>query len=201
MDKLSVMTDEDLVRAYKENANQDAANILYERYKDTVKHKATALFITGGDKDDLIQEGMIGLFNAVRDFDLERNVKFTTFASICIERQMQNAIKASNRQKNLPLNAYISLDQPVGTGDDGDMTIGDNLAADDFYNPEYAYLNREEIQTIKEDAKHKLSSFEKEVFALSQKGQNYKQIAKALKKSPKSIDNALTRIKKKLSVK
>ena len=201
MDKLSVMTDEDLVRAYKENANQDAANILYERYKDTVKHKATALFITGGDKDDLIQEGMIGLFNAVRDFDLERNVKFTTFASICIERQMQNAIKASNRQKNLPLNAYISLDQPVGTGDEGDMTIGDNLAADDFYNPEYAYLNREEIQTIKEDAKHKLSSFEKEVFALSQKGQNYKQIAKALKKSPKSIDNALTRIKKKLSVK
>lgn len=201
MDKLSVMTDEDLVRAYKENANQDAANILYERYKDTVKHKATALFITGGDKDDLIQEGMIGLFNAVRDFDLERNVKFTTFASICIERQMQNAIKASNRQKNLPLNAYISLDQPVGTGDEGDMTIGDNLAADDFYNPEYAYLNREEIQTINEDAKHKLSSFEKEVFALSQKGQNYKQIATALKKSPKSIDNALTRIKKKLSVK
>lgn len=201
MDKLSVMTDEDLVRAYKENANQDAANILYERYKDTVKHKATALFITGGDKDDLIQEGMIGLFNAVRDFDLERNVKFTTFASICIERQMQNAIKASNRQKNLPLNAYISLDQPVGTGDEGDMTIGDNLAADDFYNPEYAYLNREEIQTINEDAKHKLSSFEKEVFALSQKGQNYKQIAKVLKKSPKSIDNALTRIKKKLSVK
>lgn len=201
MDKLSVMTDEDLVRAYKENANQDAANILYERYKDTVKHKATALFITGGDKDDLIQEGMIGLFNAVRDFDLERNVKFTTFASICIERQMQNAIKASNRQKNFPLNAYISLDQPVGTGDEGDMTIGDNLAADDFYNPEYAYLNREEIQTINEDAKHKLSSFEKEVFALSQKGQNYKQIATALKKSPKSIDNALTRIKKKLSVK
>lgn len=201
MDKLSVMTDEDLVRAYKENANQDAANILYERYKDTVKHKATALFITGGDKDDLIQEGMIGLFNAVRDFDLERNVKFTTFASICIERQMQNAIKASNRQKNLPLNAYISLDQPVGTGDEGDMTIGDNLAADDFYNPEYAYLNREEIQTINEDAKHKLSPFEKEVFALSQKGQNYKQIATALKKSPKSIDNALTRIKKKLSVK
>ena len=201
MDKLSVMTDEDLVRAYKDNANQDAANILYERYKDTVKHKATALFITGGDKDDLIQEGMIGLFNAVRDFDLERNVKFTTFASICIERQMQNAIKASNRQKNLPLNAYISLDQPVGTGDEGDMTIGDNLAADDFYNPEYAYLNREEIQTINEDAKHKLSSFEKEVFALSQKGQNYKQIATALKKSPKSIDNALTRIKKKLSVK
>ena len=201
MEKLSAMTDEDLVRDYKENENQAAANLLYERYKDTVKYKAKTMFIAGGDKEDLIQEGMIGLFNAVRDYDVERSVKFTTFANICIERQIQNAIKASNRQKNLPLNGYISLDQPLGQGDDEELTIGDNLAADDFYNPEYAYLSKEEISTINADARTKLSAFEREVFALSKKGQNYQQIAKALKKTPKSIDNALTRIKKKLSAK
>jgi len=200
MDKLTSLTDEALVEEYRNNNNQAAASVLYERYKDTVTYKANTLFLAGGDVEDLIQEGMIGLVNAVRDFDPDKNIKFTTFANICIERQILNAITASNRQKNKPLNTYVSLDSPINGDEDEETTIGDNLKADDFYNPEYAYFSKEEVESLRTDALNKLSDLEVEVFNLNIAGNDYKQIAKILGKSPKSIDNALTRIKRKIKM-
>ena len=143
---------------------------------------------------------MIGLVNAVRDFDPDKNIKFTTFANVCIERQILNAITASNRQKNKPLNTYVSLDSPINGDEDEETTIGDNLKADDFYNPEYAYFSKEEVESLRTDALNKLSDLEVEVFNLNIAGNDYKQIAKILGKSPKSIDNALTRIKRKIKM-
>ncbi|WP_031557147.1 sigma-70 family RNA polymerase sigma factor [Lachnospira multipara] len=200
MDKLTSLTDEALVEEYRNNNNQAAASVLYERYKDAVTYKANTLFLAGGDVEDLIQEGMIGLVNAVRDFDPDKNIKFTTFANICIERQILNAITASNRQKNKPLNTYVSLDSPINGDEDEETTIGDNLKADDFYNPEYAYFSKEEVESLRTDALNKLSDLEVEVFNLNIAGNDYKQIAKILGKSPKSIDNALTRIKRKIKM-
>ena len=146
------------------------------------------MFLIGGDTDDLIQEGMIGLFKAVRDYKTEKDSSFYHFAEICISRQMYTAIEASNRKKHAPLNSYISLSEPESGG------IGELLET----NPEQMIIDQENVAQIKERIKKSLSDMEKEVLAYYMQGMNYVQIAEVMEKSPKAIDNALQRIKNKL---
>ena len=201
MDDLNKMTDEALVVEYKEKGNQVAAQVLYERYKGIVTLKAKSMYLAGGEREDLIQEGMIGLFNAVRDYDVEHNTQFSTFAGICIERQMLNAVTANNRKKNIPLNQYISYDSNVSGTCEDSMTLLEIIEADSRYNPENVMMDNEAADAIRQEATDKLSDFEKEVFALKLAGKDYRQIGEILGKTPKSIDNALTRIKQKISEK
>ena len=175
---------------------------LMEKYKNLVRKKARALYLIGGDSDDLIQEGMIGLYKAIRDYQTDRESSFIRFANLCIERQLYNAIKGANRLKNSPLNSYISLDVPIG-GDgisgDSPQTLGETLERTDISNPEDILIDRERVGKIEDYIQNHLSDFEQKVVNLYIEGMNYQQIAGQLDKTPKSIDNALQRIKKKLS--
>ena len=157
---------------------------LLEKYKPFVKSKSRALFLVGGDKEDLIQEGMIGLFKAIRDFDSSNGAPFAAFAKLCVERQLYTAIEAAGRMKNAPLNAYISLSEESETLMDGGI--------------EEAVIEKASYQQIYANARKNLSSMEKEVLELFLEGKDYTEIAKILGKSDKSIDNALQRIKAKI---
>ena len=150
--------------------------------------KANALYLIGAEKEDLIQEGMIGLFKAIRDYLPEKETSFYHFAELCITRQMYHAIEASQRLKHAPLNSYISLSEPESGG------IGELLET----NPEQMIIDQETVAQIKERIKKSLSDMEKEVLAYYMQGMNYVQIAEVMEKSPKAIDNALQRIKNKL---
>ena len=157
---------------------------LLEKYKPFVKSKSRALFLVGGDKEDLIQEGMIGLFKAIRDFDSSNGAPFAAFAKLCVERQLYTAIEAAGRMKNAPLNAYISLSEESETVMDGGI--------------EEAVIEKASYQQIYANTQKYLSSMEKEVLELFLDGKDYTEIAKILEKSVKSIDNALQRIKTKM---
>lgn len=160
------------------------ADYLLEKYKPYVKSKSRALFLVGGDREDLIQEGMIGLFKAMRDYDSEKNVPFVSFAKLCIERQMYTAIEAAGRLKNAPLNGYVSLSEE-----------GENLMDGGI---EEAVIEKASYQQTYESVKNCLSSMENEVLELYLEGKDYTEIAMILGKPDKSIDNALQRIKSKI---
>lgn len=193
---LQSLTDEELCKLSKEG-NEEAESILLYKYKAVVKNRAKTLFLTGGDMDDLIQEGMIGLFMAMKGYDENKGTSFSAFARLALERRMYNAIKAQNTKKNSPLNNYVSLDSSEREGEEGGQSIA-LLRAGMEAEPEKKWIDRENTDFLMMRLSEELSEFEKEVLKLSLSGKDYKEIGKELKKSPKSIDNALQRIKKKL---
>ncbi len=199
--KYSTMPDEEVVSLIQAGDNQ-AMDYLFEKYKHIVRNKAKALFLIGGDKDDLIQEGMIGLYKAIRDFQKDKQNSFFSFADMCISRQIYSAIKASNRKKNIPLNTYISLYTPL-TGENGDNvekeTLVDIIFQEKRSNPEDLVIDKENTSMIEYELVRRLSDLEKSVLNLYMQDMKYTQIAEVLGKEPKVIDNALTRIKTKLN--
>ena len=140
--KLEKMSDEELIRAYQEGSGE-AADIILDKYKNLVRMKARQFFIVGADLDDLIQEGMIGLYKAIRDYDATKNVEFMYFASLCISRQLMTAVTANNRKKNIPLNNYVSLDSMVVDDGGNDVVLGDAIPSDYGINPETVMIDRE----------------------------------------------------------
>lgn len=192
-------TDEQLIQELREG-NTEVVDYIMEKYKNMVRKKAKAMYILGGENDDLIQEGMIGLFKAVRDYNPECEATFATFADLCVARQMYSAIEASKRKKHIPLNSYVSIYE-TSTGEvDGNGTplpLVDTMEAEKESNPEALILGREQIEQLKQELKDCLSNLESEVFHLQLQGNDYQAIAKMLGKSPKTIDNALQRIRTK----
>ena len=193
-------TDEELIlrlhRAEDGSGDTQIMDFLMDKYKNLVRKKSKVMFLIGGDTDDLIQEGMIGLFKAIRDYRLDKDSSFFHFAEICISRQMYTAIEASNRKKHAPLNSYISLSEQ---GKDGaGEQLPELLAAFSGSNPEQLMIDRENVEQMKKRIDEKLSGFEKEVLAYYMQGMNYVQIAEIMSKTAKSVDNALQRIKAKL---
>ena len=187
---------EELVRIAQ--AGDDAVqDYLLDKYKSLVRAKSRAYFLIGADSEDIIQEGMIGLYKAVRDFNGEKNTSFRSFAELCVNRQMITAIKAATRQKHQPLNSYISLNKPVYE-DETEQTYMDLLQEGAFLNPETLLIGQENRNFLEDQLVKHLSGFETRVLMLYLQGRSYFEIARTLKKPEKSIDNALQRIKKKL---
>lgn len=188
------MRDEELIQRVRQG-DKTAVDYLMDKYKNLVRQKARRLYLIGGDRDDLIQEGMIGLYKAIRDFAEEKETSFYSFANLCIERQIYSAIKASNRQKNIPLNTYISLsDADFVENDAKESIFGNNQL-----NPEKLVIDKESISVLEYKLVRRLSFFEKKVLNLFTQGKKYTEIAEELNKSPKAIDNALQRVKNKLN--
>ena len=183
--KYNDIEDETLIVRLREG-EFEIADYLMDKYKGLVRQKAHMLFLVGGDTDDLIQEGMIGLFKAVRDYSSQHQASFRTFASVCIERQMYKAVEAYSRKKHLPLNNYISLD----TGDPLHMMLSED--------PETLVIDREKAEILQKKIQGSLSKMENAVLERYLEGNSYAQIAEALGKSPKSVDNAIRRIRSKV---
>lgn len=180
----------------------EAIDSLMKRYKSLVRKRARSLFMIGGDQDDLMQEGMIGLFKAIQDYDKTKEAGFATFAELCITRQLYSAVKSSNRQKNIPLNTYISIYSPVYTQDNGEQESGlivDHSLEAMGMSPEEILIDRENAESLQKRIYQCLSKLERDVFSLYLDGMTYQEIAKRLEKEPKSIDNALQRIKSKVN--
>lgn len=190
------MSDEEVVEL-SASGDRRATEYILSKYKNLVKSRAKAYFIVGADHDDIVQEGMIGLFKAIRDFDITKQPTFRGFAEICVKRQIITAIKAAGRQKHMPLNSYVSLSDPVYE-DNEDRTLVDMIAERQPNDPEEMFLRRERAEMINAEIEDKLSDLEKTVLSLYLGGMNYQEIAAELKRTPKSIDNALQRIKRKL---
>lgn len=193
------MSENDIINL-AQNKQDSAMEYLLEKYKPLVRQKTRKLFLIDGDKDDLIQEGMIGLFKAVRDYQVGKDAAFRTFADLCISRQLYSAIKKSNRLKNQPLNSYISIYSDEFN--DADELAGDRTVissgSDNIANPEAIVIDRESAVDMQNQMFDKLSKMEREVLKRYLDGMTYQEIAADMKKSPKSIDNALQRIKGKI---
>lgn len=197
--ELEQMTDEALIEAYR-NANGQAIEVLVQRYKQFVRHKIKATYCIGADKEDLIQEGMIGLFKAINDYNKDREASFKSFATLCVTRQLSTAFKTVTRQKHMPLNTSISLNLPVAKGEEEDegVTLIDILKSKEEFSPEDEVINQENLKVLNDYISKVLSDMEFNVLKLYIDGKNYHEIAKQMDKTPKAIDNALQRIKKKL---
>jgi len=179
--------------------DERCVEILLDRYRNFARSKARSYFLAGSDKEDVVQEGMIGLFKAVRDFDLSQDTPFRAFAELCISRQILTAIKTANRQKHQPLNSSVSLDAPAYGDDDSDKSIGDNLVATQVNSdPVELVISAQEIEAIRDNMSETLTELEGDVLRLYMDGKSYEEIAGALGNHVKSIDNALQRIKRKL---
>lgn len=194
-------TDEELIDRLRDGES-DITDYLMDKYKNLVKSKAKAMFILGADNEDLIQEGMIGLFKAVRDYDCGRDASFHTFAKLCIARQMYTAVQASGRKKHAPLNYYISLYTENTEGTDGEAAreLMDYLPSEygQGRNPEEMLIDRENAQSLEAAIESELSPFEKQVLDLCMTGMGYVEIAKVLGREEKATDNAIQRIKGKI---
>ena len=189
------MTDEQLISRLR-GGEKPIMDFLMEKYKGLVRQKAKAMYLWGGENDDLIQEGMIGLFKAVEDYEPDAGASFYSFAELCISRQMYTAIKASQRKKHLPLNSYVSL-YTSGKREDGKeaLPLAETIEAGAESNPEELLLNTEYANAFEEELKDQLSKLENRVLYLHLMGMDYLKIAEVMDKSPKAIDNALQRIK------
>lgn len=181
-------SDEELIRMMQDG-NREVAEYLAEKYKPLVRKKARTLYLVGGDTEDLIQEGMLGLFKAMQDYSPDRAASFLTFAGTCIDRQLYNAIAVSNRKKHLPLNSYLSLSA-------GEWECQERMSVEQ--NPEEMVIDQENVRIIRAQIEARLSKFENQVLSLYLDGADYIRIARLLGKSPKSIDNALQRIRTKI---
>ena len=191
------MTDEQLLCDYK-NGNQEIMDYLMVKYKSMVRKKARAMYLLGGENEDLIQEGMIGLIKAVRDFDVTQKTSFSSFAELCVSRQMYSAIEASNRKKHLPLNSYVSLyEDSEEVGEGRSLPLIDTIESSKENDPEVLYFGKEYTEAFAEQLKELLSPLENHVLYLHLMGTDYRTIAELLGKSPKSVDNALQRIRTK----
>ena len=188
MGKFDNIRDEELIARLRDGETI-IEDYLMEKYKGLVRQKARAMFLIGGDTDDLIQEGMIGLFKAVRDFQPGREATFATFARMCIDRQIYSAIQNSNRQKHLPLNSYVSLNQEDESSPIWELSVE---------NPEEIIIDQETTRDLQQKISDYLSPMENKVLDLYLKGEGYVEIGRILGKSPKSIDNALQRIRAKI---
>lgn len=177
--------------------NTDALNFLIRKYQSFVRLKARSYFLIGGDREDIIQEGMIGLYKAIRDFKEDRLSSFKAFAELCITRQIITAIKTATRQKHIPLNTSVSLDKPV-FDEESDRTLLDVIAGPVLDDPEGLMIHREDFVQMEDEMNKVLSSLEKQVLALYLDGQSYQEISEELNRQVKSVDNALQRIKRKL---
>ncbi len=180
------------------NGDPGALERLMIRYKPLVRARAHAYRLAGADREDLVQEGMIGLFKAVRDFRTEAGAPFAAFADLCVTRQVMSAVKASARKKHLPLNTYLSLSQS-GSGDDAELPDAE-LREAESREPERQFIHREEARRIAAVIEGGLSPFERQVIGLYLAGEHYHAIAQRMQRSPKSIDNALQRIRRKIGV-
>ena len=189
-------TDEELIMDFR-GGDTAIMDYLLEKYKPMVKKKAKAMYLLGGDSDDLIQEGMIGLFKAVRDYDSAQEASFGTFAQICVTRQLYSAIRASRRKKHLPLNSYISLydNEEISEEKESELIQMQNVASTN--NPEDLVIHKESEDSFMNELEGNLSELERKVLYLHLLGTDYRTIAELLGKSPKAVDNALQRIKTK----
>lgn len=193
-----LLSDEELIDRLRggETAIMD---YICDKYKNLVRSKAKSMFILGGDNEDLIQEGMIGLFKAVRDYDMGRDASFLTFADLCISRQMYTAVQASKRQKHIPLNTYVSLYSDGAEQEDkGEKKLLEALENRTELNPEEAFLDKERVAYLEKVIEDELSPFEKQVLDLYMTKMPTAQIAKVLGREEKSTDNALQRLKAKI---
>ena len=189
-------TDEELIMDFR-GGDTAIMDYLLEKYTPMVKKKAKAMYLLGGDSDDQIQEGMIGLFKAVRDYDSAQEASFGTFAQICVTRQLYSAIRASRRKKHLPLNSYISLydNEEISEEKESELIQIQNIASTN--NPEDLVIHKESEDSFMNELEGNLSELERKVLYLHLLGTDYRTIAKLLGKSPKAVDNALQRIKTK----
>lgn len=191
-------TDEELIVRLREG-ERDITDYIMEKYKEMVRAKARSMYLLGGEADDLIQEGMIGLFKAVRDYDSGRDASFATFADLCVSRQLYTAVQASSRKKHMPLNTYISLYSGVLETDGAEETeLMNALPLEGGRSPEELFIARENLEALEQMIEKELSDFENQVLDLYMTGMSYMQIAAVLGKDGKSTDNALQRIKGKL---
>lgn len=198
MKKYENIPDEQLIRRLRDGETA-IMDYIISKYKYLVIRAAKAIYLIGGENDDLIQEGMIGLFKAVRDFDTNQETSFYSFAELCISRQMYTAIKLSQRQKHMPLNTYVSLyDIKKSDFDDKQSPLIEQLEIETNNNPEELFLDKERMQMLVEELNERLSDMERRVLHLHLQGEDYRSIAELLDQSPKSIDNALQRIRQKM---
>ncbi|MEW6662235.1 MAG: RNA polymerase sporulation sigma factor SigH [Bacillota bacterium] len=195
-DAFEVMIDEDIVEL-AQDGDDIAQEFLINKYKNFVRAKARSYFLIGADREDIIQEGMIGLYKAIRDFRGDKLSSFRAFAELCITRQIITAIKTATRQKHIPLNSYVSLNKPI-YDEDSDRTLLDVISGSKVTDPEELIISREEFDDIEEKMGEILSSLEWQVLMSYLEGKSYHEIAIELKRHVKSIDNALQRVKRKL---
>ena len=191
------LTDEELIERIR-MGDSDAEDVLYIRYKQVVRSKARTYFLVGADREDIIQEGMIGLYKAVCDYEFGKQASFRAFAELCITRQIITAIKSATRKKHIPLNTYVSLSRPVYEDGDGERTLIDVLETTRISDPEEALIGRESYEAVARDIENALSKLEREALSLYLQGLSYQQIAAAMGRSTKCVDNAIQRVKKKL---
>lgn len=190
MNKYEQYTDEQLVEILRQG-DQNVMDYLIEKYKSMVRQKARVLYLVGGDQDDLIQEGMIGLFKAIQDYRADKDTSFRTFAQLCVDRQIYHAIQSSNRQKHQPLNGYVPMHGEEWEAEEKNMIQE---------SPETILINQENAEQIEDLICKELSKMESQVLVLYLKGNNYTEIAEQLKKTPKAIDNAIQRIRRKVKM-
>lgn len=192
----TVMEDEEVL-SYVHSGCKLGMEHLIEKYKPLVRAKARSYFLVGADKEDIVQEGMIGLFKAVRDYKDDKSIPFRVFAEMCITRQIITAVKTATRQKHIPLNSYVSLNRKV-FDEESDKFLIEIIQEVSVANPEELFINKEQFTVIESRVMELLSPFEKEVLAKYLAGVTYQDIARQLNKPVKSIDNALQRLKKKI---
>ncbi|MFD1363509.1 RNA polymerase sporulation sigma factor SigH [Lentibacillus salinarum] len=195
-DRFEKLDDDDIIRLIHQG-DSGALDFLIHKYIYYVRAKARTYFIIGADKEDIVQEGMIGLYKAIRDFDGDKLSSFKAFAELCVTRQIITAIKTATRQKHTPLNSYVSLDKPI-YDEESDRTLSDVIAGSQAFDPQELLVSREKFFDMEGKLSELLSGLEKEVLGLYLDGCTYQEISVKLKRHVKSIDNALQRIKRKL---
>ena len=192
------LSDEELIQRLHDGDNRVTEYII-EKYKDLVRRKSKAMYILGADHEDLLQEGMIGLFKAIRDYDAGRDASFYTFAELCVTRQIYTAVQAAGRKKHSFLNSYVSLyGGQAGSEEEGYPELIQELVEEGSRNPEDMVIDRENLESLEMAIEKELSSFEKQVLELCLTGMSYTEIARVLGKTAKATDNALQRIKTKI---
>ncbi|MBQ5441067.1 MAG: sigma-70 family RNA polymerase sigma factor [Firmicutes bacterium] len=196
IENLLILTDEQLVLMAREGSDT-AEEILIEKYKGLVRMKAKAYFIAGAEPEDVVQEGMIGLVKAIRSFDSSRETSFKTYANTCINNQILKAIRKAEQEKNSPLNDALSLDNKL-SGAKNDLTLGEIIRASIVDEPEETVIYEDTLSRLRNFERETLSPLELQVFKEKLKGKDYNEIAKTLGKSPKTIDNAIQRIRRKI---
>jgi RNA polymerase sporulation-specific sigma factor len=189
----------DLIMA-AQAGDERASAALVAKYRSFVRCKARSYFLAGADRDDVVQEGMIGLYKAIRDYRSDRQSSFRSFAELCVTRQLITAIKTASRQKHGPLNTYVSLQRSATTEEEGDRVLSDILAARDVCDPAEIVISAWEAASIKQGFTEALSGFESDVLVLYMEGKSYNDIADRLGRHPKAVDNALQRVKRKVEI-
>lgn len=198
MDKFNRYSDEQLLTRYSQDGEEVIVDYLLDKYKPIVRKKARTMFLLGGENEDLIQEGMIGLVKAIRDYDESMGSSFCTFASLCVARQIYTAIESAGRKKHMPLNSYVSIYEEKSLGDNEKIPpLVDTIESDTDNNPESLYFGKVFTEDFWKQLKTRLSALEEQVLSLYLSGVDYLDIAEMLNKKPKTIDNAIQRSKQK----